>query len=199
MSFYNKVKWALGILIVFALIVATNLIDRNNFLKVKDSTVSIYEDRLVAKELIFDMAEIVHDKELALVKSDSLYIATQTGKVNQELENLIARFKTTTLTYKEEKCLTRLEDHFNRLKRADQAFTTENRPAKLDELLGKLHEDLRDLSGIQMKEGKRQVSITNQAIDAVELFTQLEIYILIFLAIAIQIIIIYQPRDKKDD
>jgi len=53
MAFYNKAKWILGILMVFVLIIATNLIDKNNFLKVRDSVVTIYEDRLVAKDLIF--------------------------------------------------------------------------------------------------------------------------------------------------
>jgi len=55
MRFYNKVKWVLGILIVFILILATNLIDRNNFIRVKDSVVTIYEDRLIASDLVFEM------------------------------------------------------------------------------------------------------------------------------------------------
>jgi len=54
MTFFNKIKWTLGILMVFVLIVTTNLIDRNNFVRVKDSVVSIYEDRLVAKNLILE-------------------------------------------------------------------------------------------------------------------------------------------------
>lgn len=40
------------------------------------------------------------------------------------------------------------------------------------------------------------MSISKKAIDTVELFTQLEIYILIFLAIVIQIIVIYQPKKE---
>ncbi|MFT6959062.1 MAG: hypothetical protein ACJA17_000150 [Polaribacter sp.] len=31
MTFYNKVKWVLGIFMIFILIIATNLIDKSNF------------------------------------------------------------------------------------------------------------------------------------------------------------------------
>lgn len=49
-----------------------------------------------------------------------------------------------------------------------------------------------------MKEGKRQMSISKKAADKLELFTQIEIYLLAFLAIVIQIIIMYQPKEKKE-
>ena len=38
-----------------------------------------------------------------------------------------------------------------------------------------------------------QVSITNRETESDELFTQLEVYVLIFLAIIIQVIILYRP------
>ena len=63
MGFYNKLKWILGILMVFVLIIATNLIDKNNFVRVRDSVVTIYEDRLVANDLIFEMLKSVQEKE----------------------------------------------------------------------------------------------------------------------------------------
>jgi hypothetical protein len=47
MTVFNRLKWILGILMVFVVILATNLLDRNNFLRVRDSVVAIYEDRLV--------------------------------------------------------------------------------------------------------------------------------------------------------
>mgnify|MGYP000386207867 CR=1 FL=1 len=31
MNFYSKLKWTLGIVMVFAVVISTNLIDRNNF------------------------------------------------------------------------------------------------------------------------------------------------------------------------
>jgi len=73
MKLYTKVKWVLGILMIFILIIATNLIDRNNFVRIKDSLETIYEDRLVAKDLIFKISKSVQEKELALAKLDSTF------------------------------------------------------------------------------------------------------------------------------
>lgn len=41
------------------------------------------------------------------------------------------------------------------------------------------------------------MSISKKAIDSVELFTQIEIYLLIFLAIVIQIIVMYNPKKES--
>ena len=63
--------------------------------------------------------------------------------------------------------------------------------------IAKIKKNLEDLSKIQLLEGSKQMSISKKAIDSVELFTQIEIYLLIFLAIVIQIIVMYNP--KKED
>lgn len=81
MGFYNKLKWILGILMVFVLIIATNLIDKNNFVRVRDSVVTIYEDRLVANDLIFEMLKSVQEKELAVAISDSTFLIIKTQKL----------------------------------------------------------------------------------------------------------------------
>ena len=47
MRWFDKLKWLLIIGVVFALVLATNLIDRRNFRNINDSVVSIYQDRLV--------------------------------------------------------------------------------------------------------------------------------------------------------
>lgn len=43
----------------FFLVLATNLVDRSNFNRIKNSVISIYEDRLVAKGIIFDMNDTI--------------------------------------------------------------------------------------------------------------------------------------------
>jgi hypothetical protein len=42
MKVYNKMKWALGILLVFIIVLITNLIDRDNFNRIRYSIVTIY-------------------------------------------------------------------------------------------------------------------------------------------------------------
>jgi len=49
-----------------------------------------------------------------------------------------------------------------------------------------------------LREGKRQMSISKKPVDKLEFFTQIEIYLLALIAIVIQIIIMYQPKEKKE-
>jgi len=198
MTFFNKIKWALGILMVFVLIVTTNLIDRNNFIRVKDSVVTIYEDRLIAKDLIFEMSKAVQQKEVAVAASDTIFFNQYNDKVNDDIQSLISSFEQTKLTMDESKVFDNLKENFQKLKTLEKVFKDPDLSAKsnLANGISNLKENLDDLSEIQINEGKRQMSISQKAIDTVELFTQIEIYLLVFLAIVIQIIVMYNPKEK---
>ncbi|GAL66830.1 MCP four helix bundle domain-containing protein [Jejuia pallidilutea] len=199
MTFFNKIKWVLSILMVFVLIVTTNLIDRNNFIRVKDSVVTIYEDRLIAKDLIFEMSKAVQEKEVAVAASDTTFFNQYNNKVNDDIQSLISRFEQTKLTLDESKVFDNLKENFQKLKTLENVFKDSDFLAKNNLATGinNLKENLDELSEIQINEGKRQMSISQKAIDTVELFTQIEIYLLVFLAIVIQIIVMYNPKQNK--
>ena len=198
MVFYNKLKWVLGILMVFVIIVSTNLIDRNNFIRVKDSVVTIYEDRLIATDLIFEMSEAIHTKELAIALEDSIYYTKQNKEANQEVGELISRYELTRLTGNETKIFKELKNNFETLKTLELTYVESSFKQKdlLNQHISELKQNLSELSKIQINEGRNQMSISKKAIDTVELFTQIEIYLLVFLAIIIQIIVMYKPKKK---
>uniref|UniRef100_UPI0040497955 MCP four helix bundle domain-containing protein n=1 Tax=Flavobacterium sp. TaxID=239 RepID=UPI0040497955 len=198
MTFFNKIKWFLGILVIFIIVVATNLIDRNNFLRVNDAVVSIYEDRLVAKGFIYDMSEILHEKEKAVLISDSVFMQKNTKQLDEKFNSLLHDFEQTALTADEEKSIRDLKDNFDAMQKSETSFLTTKFSNKSDLLndINKVKVNLHDLSKIQLKEGRRQMAISQKAMDMVELFTQIEIYLLIFLAIVVQIIIMYKPKSK---
>ncbi|WP_159020579.1 MCP four helix bundle domain-containing protein [Algibacter sp. L3A6] len=199
MGFYNKLKWILGILMVFVLIIATNLIDKNNFVRVRDSVVTIYEDRLVANDLIFEMLKSVQEKELAVAISDSTFFDSKNSKVNHNIEALVSRFEETKLTSQEENVFTDLKQNVKLLVDAETKFLNSNYAdnANVIKHIESLKTNLSDLSKIQLTEGNRQMSISKRALDSVELFTQIEIFILVLLAIVIQIIVMYNPKTKS--
>ena len=199
MAFYNKVKWILGILMIFVLIIATNLIDKNNFERVRDSVVTIYEDRLIANDLIFEMLKSVQQKELAVSLSDSTFFKNQNSKVNDNLQSLVSRFEQTKLTLEEAQVFNDLKSNVQSLLDSEGQFSNSNYTdnSKVVSDIESLKTNLNDLSKIQLNEGSRQMSISRRALDTVELFTQIEIYILVFLAILIQIIVIYNPKEKS--
>lgn len=198
MAFYNKIKWVLGILVVFMLIITTNLIDRNNFLRVRDSAVAIYEDRLVAKDLIFDLSKSIQEKEIAVALADSAFFIERNDQINIDIQDLIASFEKTGLTREEGNLFKEFKESLQTFRKTEAEYILRGFSEKGD-LINQftvLRENLDDLSDIQMSEGKRQMTISIKAMDTVELFTQLEIYMLIFLAVIIQIIILYKPKES---
>jgi hypothetical protein len=199
MTFYNKLKWILGILMVFVLIIATNLIDKNNFVRVRDSVVTIYEDRLIANDLLFEMLKLVQQKELAVSLSDSIFFNIENSKVNNNLQSLVSKFEHTKLTTEETYIFNELNKNIQSLLASESKFIASGfgDNSKVINHIENLKINLSDLSKIQLNEGSRQMSISKRALDTVELFTQIEIYILVFLAILIQIIVMYKPKEKS--
>ena len=195
MKLIDKLKWILGILIVFVLIATTNLIDRSNFVQVRDSVESIYRDRLIAKDLILDMYKAVQEKEIALITSDTRFFEGRNNILNEELKQLLNSFEQTRLTENEEQVFSRLKEKFQELTSLEAKAVSDDFSQVKEslQLVRKLEGDLYALSDIQISEGSRQLSITKRATDSIEFFTQLEIGILILLAIMIQIIILYRP------
>lgn len=199
MTFFDKIKWTLGILMVFALIVITNLIDKNNFTRVKDSVVSIYEDRLVVNDLIFEMSKLVQEKEMAIVLSDVNFYSTKNNAINKKMQGFIDRYETTKLTVLERRVFDTFKENIENLSKFEKTLIENNFKEKENpiNLIFEIKENLYDLTKIQLNEGRRQMSISQKAIDKVELFTQIEIYILIFLAVVVQIIVMYNPKKRN--
>ena len=201
MAFFNKIKWVLGILMVFVLIITTNLIDRNNFLRVKDSVTTIYEDRLIANDLIFEILSPVHEKEVAIALSDSSFFSNKNAVINSNIQGFIKQFEQTKLTREEQAVFSDLKRNISDLKVAETAYVDSGFSNKNEVLsqISAVNKNLYELSKIQLNEGSRQISISNRAIETVELYTQIEIYFLIFLAIVVQIIVMYNPKKKGVD
>ena len=200
MEFFSKLKWILGIAMIFMLIMSTNLIDRNNFLRVRDSIVTIYEDRLVAKDIIFDMSKAIQTKRNALMLGDSLFFQSGNVKINTDLLYLIERFEQTKLTTAENRVFQKLKTEFSELQSQETSHdqSDEAKRKMLIVKLDRLDETLDKLSEIQMQEGRRQMKVGKSAVSAVELYTQIELYLLLALAIVIQVIILYTPPKSNN-
>jgi len=198
MAFLNKAKWVLGILIVFVLILSTNIIDRENFLRVKAAIITIYEDRLIANDLLFEMLESVQDKEIAAATVDSVFFLEKNPLINKDIKVFVSKFQQTKLTSEEETIFEKLKDNIEKLKITEVAFVESKFSEKTALLnqISKVKKNLHALSKIQLNEGGRQMSISKNAMETMELFTTIEINILIFLAILIQIVVIYNPNKK---
>ncbi len=199
MTVYAKLKWILGILLVFGLVLATNLIDRNNFISVRDSIVSIYEDRLIANDVLFDMAAALHQKELAFLKYDPSIDKKVSKTGYAHIEALLQTYEQTKLTEEERLVFKRLKEDLAALQALEQEAeaTGQLDQEQVHNTLAIIQEDLLQLSKIQLTEGRIQMLKSNETLGLVELYTRIEIIFLVVLAVLLQIIVLYKPETSR--
>lgn len=201
MNLLNKVKWFLAVSGVFLVILATNLIDKNNFEKVEQSVDKIYNERLLAKELLLDISIKFHTKELAYALNDTLYLKTENNLVNAEIAKSLEMFNRSGATKQEQYALIDLNENHERLIRYESKNTIEG-PLYTSEcanLFSAINSSISDLAAEQMKEGKNQTKLAANAVDSVKLYSKIEIYMLIFLALILQVIILYNPKKTIEE
>ena len=192
MTIISKIKWILGILLVFVLVLATNLIDRKSFNSVKDAMISIYEDRIIANDILFDMSAAIHKKELALVMADTAFFGNSNQELTQIINNLIARYEETRLTDEEKSAFRSFKKNFAELERAEAAYVESGYSSsdKLKMLLTDIKKDLEYLAKIQLAEARKQMLNSNRAIDLADMYSKIEIIFLVCLAVLIQVIVL---------
>ncbi|MEQ8908091.1 MAG: chemotaxis protein [Vicingaceae bacterium] len=196
MSVFNKVKWVLGVLGVFLLVFATNRIDKNNFKRVEESVDNIYNDRLLAKELLLEVSLKFHNKELAYSLNDSSYLKEKNDLVNAQITDILKTFDRVEATEKEERILTKLNRNHKKLIALEENLASNDTlyTGKCAQLFSDINANIKALASEQVNEGKQQKFLAREALASVELFSQIEIYILIILGLLIQIIILYNPK-----
>ena len=186
MSFFNKAKWIMGILLVFFIVLMTNLVDRSNFSKLSASVTTLYEDRLVAYDLLYDISTLIREQEMQRATNDQASSASS----NERISALLTSYKQTKLTSAEQRLLQDLERELESLGKSN----AQNDPyATVKATYQNIYSDLEQLTNIQLQEGRNQVFISDKAMSTINLFTKGEMIFLIITAVLLQIIILYKP------
>lgn len=198
MTIFSKIKWVASILLVFFIVLVTNLIDRGNFNRLRNSVTTIYEDRMVASDALFEMAALNHKKEVAIISSDLHYFQIESEKANHDMDGLIERYEQTKLNKSEREIYRYLKEELSKLKLEEKNYSSSDAKGKASLLksIGKIDQYIYDLSKIQLREARQQMFISDKAIDSINLFSQAETVFLIMMAILVQVIILYKPKDN---
>ena len=199
MKNYDKIKWVVTIFMVFALVLTTNLIDKKNFQSISDSIVTIYEDRLVVKNIIFEISSIIHEKEVAFLKKDADFFNTQNSKLNKDIEDAIQRFRKTKLTDHEKTTLEKLKKNMSSLINTEENLVQDgfSKDTNYESALAVIHDNLKVLASIQLEEGRKHFILSQKTIGVIELFTQIEIYFFFFFSVLVHIVILYKPKSSS--
>lgn len=194
-SVSKKLKWTAALLIVFLLIIATNLVDRQHFRRVKESVVAIYEDRLVVKDLIFELKLLVDQKKLALLTEDDAFFTQRNEQVNDSISAMIDRFYATQLTAEERDYLNSFAEKAQSLPALEKDLNKDSSGrAELTKALASIEADLYVLSKIQLTEGKKQLMKANKSVSAMDYLTGLEVIALVVIGAFVIFIWIYKPK-----
>ncbi|NJB85424.1 hypothetical protein GGR26_001169 [Lewinella marina] len=199
MTLFNKIKWILGVVLVFLLVLTTNLVDRHHFSAMADTVETIYADRLVAHSIIYDLSEQLWQLETAYATREGDRLSRATAATHEEIEEAVDRFAATKLTERESLVFDRLRRGLGDLQEREEALVNgEVGSEVLQAEAAAVRTILRELSDIQLTEGERQLTLGRKALGLVHFFTQVEIVGLVVLAIIVQFIILYPTGEQRD-
>jgi hypothetical protein len=198
MKIYTKIRWVASILLVFFIVLMTNLIDRDNFDRLSQSVTTMYEEKIVGSDILFEMSTIIREQQIAVLTGDTTLLESKHKQHDQELNLLIERYKQTKLTKNEKYLFNDLQEDLqslNFLKSSSDALPKQ----ELLEEIDRINQCLFSLSKIQVEEGKRQFAESKSVKDTIDFYTQTEIIFLIVMAVLIQIVILYRPKSERGE
>jgi hypothetical protein len=199
----NKVYWTLALLVVFFLILGTNRIDQMHFERLKDSLTNIYNDRLVVKDYILDISTNLEEKHREAAVGNQAFFGSTSDRLSKEVDSLVVLFGKTELTRREGDLLDDFKKKNLQLTKAMRSYSSaeEDIDIRQDQVITQVKSmktTLNSLSRIQVQEGRAEMLNANKSIQAIELFTRIEIIFLILIGIVIQALIVLKVNRIKN-
>ncbi len=196
-NIFTKIKWIAALGLVFIIVFMTNQVDKKSFDSIKNSIENIYQDRLLVKGYIYDISSLLEQKKIAVYTNDTIFFEAENEHINEAIEAHLGKFYKTKLVNDENRLLNNFDEDFQKLKTQEMDFDfSESQSAEMLAQLQLLSDDLYDLSRIQLEEGKKQLQIAQKSVNVADLFSQIEIIILVLIAVIVQFIILYNPKGK---
>ncbi|WP_425391100.1 MCP four helix bundle domain-containing protein [Ekhidna sp.] len=204
LSLAQRIRAGAALAVVFLLIIATNLIDKNHFRIVKENLTTVYEDRLLAKNYLYRISRNIQQKKEILQSAEANNLKELHHAINDSIDILIDKFASTKLTERESIRFTSLQENIRELKKFENAYVSDESIApeapistNSEQYFQAVFQDLDALFKIQLEESSRVISSSNQTIQSSDLITKLEIGALIVIGILIQLLIFLKPSKHE--
>lgn len=169
---------------VMLMMVMISYMHKRHLTDLEEKITSIYEDRLVAENYIFDLSKMMNSKKVALNVETEL--VEKIALANHAVDELIYDYERTKLTEKENILFQKLKKDISVSKEFEsQIIHNPTLPQQssmrkvLDTQYDLILEDLDRLSEIQLYEGKRLLETSNQVIASNGITNRLEVALLI--------------------
>lgn len=193
----QRIQVGLILGIAFLLVFGSNRLDRRHFDTVQNTVNSVYKDRVVVQDFIYQLNKIFYHKELLLAQNQN--IRHDQGQ-KQQIKHILEDFRATELTSKELGLLLELNDSFASLMEIEQAenkrTTSENHLLAVNKL-NEIQNKLDGLAEIQLNESEQLTQLSNKSLDMNSLMSKLEISFLIIIGI-LMLALIYAPDSDTE-
>lgn len=195
-SIKYKLQAALVLTIIVFFVFAKNIGDRRNINELGRDFISFYDDRLVVESYIFEITEHLFLMKLAINKPDfkSNLLEEDVESHRTAILDIIDDFENTNLTRDEASHLAQL-----RQKVEKNLWFSSPGLADNDTLLAGVEffnrsfeeafEDVKALSAIQLFEGEKLTQESGRTVNRSEIWTQLEMAVLVILLVIIYLLI----------
>jgi len=196
LSMAQKIRAAAALIMVFLLVLATNMIDKHHFETVRKSLKTVYEDRLVAKVYIYKINRQLQTKKHSWQLDDNEEIISINREANDSIQYYLEKYSKTKLTDTEADYLQSLKQNLDALLDSEKSIMNDGDLNVSEEILDQyttIYNNLDELSQIQLEEGKREIIASNRAIETSNLISKIEIGALVFIGFLIQLLIFIRP------
>lgn len=180
----NKIAASLLLFVVLGVVILNNTVERRNSKEIQQSITTIYDDRLVVEEYIYQYAERLHEiAEFTLThqKDERASISVLTGAL-AEINSLHVMYEKTRLTKKERAVYS---DFRNTLKEMEDNLAGGNFPSARDKTRKGLTL-LKELSAIQVAQGKIEIEKATKNYSSSSVLFNFEVAVVFIILLIIQ-------------
>ncbi|MEY8019365.1 hypothetical protein ACA086_14625 [Muriicola sp. E247] len=194
----QKIQIGLILAMAFVLILGSNRLDQRHFSTIQTTVTSVYNDRVVVQDYIYQLSTIFHNKELELVKND-IPDTSQNEKAGQ----LLIDFGNTELTIDEQKYLNTLNGQFGKLQDLENKIANPSNNIEADlgiiarKTLDEIQLSLDALAQIQLSESLLLTKLSQKSLGMNIMLSKLEVVIMIIIGIVMLALIFYPVRTSQ--
>ncbi|MDX5478465.1 MCP four helix bundle domain-containing protein [Fontibacter flavus] len=204
----RKLKAAIVLTILIAMIFGKNVLERKNFNELGDSFISFYEDRLMVESYIFSISEKLFRIKLLVnhceFESDYSHVIDEIIGYEEDILKLVVDFENTKLTNVEAGFLNdfkgiikdnlRISDYA--LLYSDESGINASKVKEYNSYIERAITDLEKLSQIQLDEGKILAMNSDKVVNRSKIWAQFEVAALVILLVIIYLLI-YTSRNIR--
>jgi hypothetical protein len=183
LSVKQRIQVGLILSVAFVLVLGSNLMDRRHFSTIEQSVKSIYVDRIVVQDYIYQLQNHVHKMALDLIGEQQQF---DTYHPQGRIDGLLGDFAQTQLTREEARLLGQLRQQFS-------ALDLKNREPALAQLQ-RIGQTLDGLEQIQLDQGNRLTELSEKTLGVNRMLSNLEVVFLVIIAICIMLLIFYPVK-----